>query len=303
MSAVRPLTKEGKPVKPFSVIKPILSTLCAMLITCSVVFAQTGTKDLVFLKNGSIIKGYVLEQIPDKTVKIQTSDGTIYVFQMSEVERIIKETGIPETTQSNALPQEQPEALRGLTIVGGLLLPTGNFAATSGDNAGFAKMGFTVGAEYSGITQRSLYYAPGISYFSNPVDENAMRSSGGVISDVSMKVTSWTAVVPSVALGYGSPSGSMRPFFAGLLGLGFCSSPEVSMSYYGISVTQNSASATALAYGAVAGVKTTKSFNLFVRFMTMKPRFKVNASGGGTSVSGEFEQTISTFHIVAGISL
>jgi len=44
----------------------------------------------VYLKNGSIIKGVVLEQVPNKSIKVQTSDGSIYVYKMSEVEKITK---------------------------------------------------------------------------------------------------------------------------------------------------------------------------------------------------------------------
>lgn len=43
------------------------------------------------MKNGSIIKGIILEQIPNETIKIETSDGSVWVFQMSEVLKITKE--------------------------------------------------------------------------------------------------------------------------------------------------------------------------------------------------------------------
>jgi len=52
----------------------------------------------VYLKNGSIIKGVVLEQVPNKSIKVQTSDGSIYVYKMSEVEKITKD--LQETNES-----------------------------------------------------------------------------------------------------------------------------------------------------------------------------------------------------------
>jgi hypothetical protein len=58
--------------------------LVCILALSTAVFSQTGPKDVVYLKNGSIIKGFVLEQIPDQTVKIQTTDGNVYVFKMSK---------------------------------------------------------------------------------------------------------------------------------------------------------------------------------------------------------------------------
>ena len=58
--------------------------------------AQTNYRDIVYLKNGSIIKGIVLEQIPNVSLKMETSDGNIFVFEMKDVEKITKEeiTGI-----------------------------------------------------------------------------------------------------------------------------------------------------------------------------------------------------------------
>jgi len=47
--------------------------------------------DVVYLKNGSIIKGLIMEQIPNESLKIQTSDGSLFVYKMEEVVKITKE--------------------------------------------------------------------------------------------------------------------------------------------------------------------------------------------------------------------
>jgi len=47
-------------------------------------------QDVVYLKNGSIIKGVITEQIPDVSIKIETSDGSIFVFKADEIEKIDK---------------------------------------------------------------------------------------------------------------------------------------------------------------------------------------------------------------------
>ena len=49
------------------------------------VFADT--IDVVYLKNGSIIKGMVIETIPNETIKIETADGSIFVYPFDEVEK------------------------------------------------------------------------------------------------------------------------------------------------------------------------------------------------------------------------
>lgn len=49
------------------------------------------TKDALYLKNGSIIYGKLLE-ISDNQYKIQTSDGSIFIYKSEEVEKFTKES-------------------------------------------------------------------------------------------------------------------------------------------------------------------------------------------------------------------
>ena len=62
----------------------ILFVLVAFVIP---VLGQTPNQ--VYLKNGSIIKGSIVEMDPLNVVKIQTSDGNLFVFQMAEVDHIV----------------------------------------------------------------------------------------------------------------------------------------------------------------------------------------------------------------------
>ena len=48
-------------------------------------------RDVVYLKNGSIIKGTIIEQIPNESLKIKTLDGSIFVYEMDEISKISKE--------------------------------------------------------------------------------------------------------------------------------------------------------------------------------------------------------------------
>ena len=67
----------------------LLSVLVGLLImTCS--FAQQ-MLDVVHLKNGGQVRGTIIEQVPGVSIKVQTSDGSIFVYQMSEVEKLTKE--------------------------------------------------------------------------------------------------------------------------------------------------------------------------------------------------------------------
>ncbi len=48
-------------------------------------------EDVVYLKNGSIIKGVIVEQIPGESVKLETRDGNVFVFTMLEIAKITRE--------------------------------------------------------------------------------------------------------------------------------------------------------------------------------------------------------------------
>jgi hypothetical protein len=47
-------------------------------------------KDVLYLKNGSIINGKLVE-VSNNTYKIRTSDGSLFIFQSSEVEKMLNE--------------------------------------------------------------------------------------------------------------------------------------------------------------------------------------------------------------------
>ena len=48
-------------------------------------------QDVVYLKNGSIIRGLIIEQIPNVSLKIQTVDGSVFVYKIDEIEKMTKE--------------------------------------------------------------------------------------------------------------------------------------------------------------------------------------------------------------------
>ena len=76
--------------------------LTLLLLSCISfpVFAQHWI-EVVYLKNGGRIKGTVIEQVPGESLKIMTSDESIFVFRMDEVERIVKEEVQPARQNGN----------------------------------------------------------------------------------------------------------------------------------------------------------------------------------------------------------
>jgi len=67
--------------------------------------AQTVYEDVVYLKNGSIIHGTIIEQIPNISIQIKTADDNLFIYKMAEIEKITKEPvinkGKPSVTGNN----------------------------------------------------------------------------------------------------------------------------------------------------------------------------------------------------------
>ncbi|HUX96370.1 MAG TPA: hypothetical protein VMV47_11630 [Bacteroidales bacterium] len=86
-------------------MKKYLTLTIFLLISAFSLIAQK-SKDVLYLKNGSLIKGTLIEIVTEQ-YKIKTSDGSIFIFPASDVEKLTKEmmlyTGRPETGFTFAL--------------------------------------------------------------------------------------------------------------------------------------------------------------------------------------------------------
>jgi len=76
-------------------MKNRIITLIAFLATVATAFA--GEVNIIYLKNGSKVRGEIIEQIPDKSVTIETENGNIFVFEVNDIEKITK----VKTAESN----------------------------------------------------------------------------------------------------------------------------------------------------------------------------------------------------------
>lgn len=55
---------------------------------------QGSMQDVVYLEDGSVIRGTIIEQIPGESLRIRTRDGSVFVYRMEQVERIAREPAI-----------------------------------------------------------------------------------------------------------------------------------------------------------------------------------------------------------------
>ena len=67
----------------------ILISVLFLFISISL-FSQNTVRDVIYLNNGSIIRGNILEISDNKTIKIESCDNML-VFDMSEVQKVTKE--------------------------------------------------------------------------------------------------------------------------------------------------------------------------------------------------------------------
>lgn len=71
-------------------MKRILIAFIA-LFSSLFVKAQDNWEDIIYLKNGSVIRGTITAQEPNKTLTITTSDGQTFTFSMDKIEKMSKE--------------------------------------------------------------------------------------------------------------------------------------------------------------------------------------------------------------------
>jgi len=103
-------------------IKQFLVLFSFVLIS-AFAFAQSNFQDVVYLKNGSIIRGIIIEQRPNQSIKIETADRSVFVYQMDEIEKLTKE---PFRGQSNNKSANLKSGYKGI-IEAGYQFKVGNF--------------------------------------------------------------------------------------------------------------------------------------------------------------------------------
>lgn len=65
-----------------------------LLVTPFVMMQAQSMQEVVYLKNGSVIRGVIVEQLPGVSLKIKTGDGSIFAYNISDVEKITKEASM-----------------------------------------------------------------------------------------------------------------------------------------------------------------------------------------------------------------
>ena len=85
------------------------------LVMTSQAFAQQ-MEDVVHLKNGGLIRGTIIEQVPGESLKIKTRDGNVFVYTMDEIAKMSKEPVMRMQGQIGA-EKKNPWIASGLSLL------------------------------------------------------------------------------------------------------------------------------------------------------------------------------------------
>lgn len=117
------------------------------MITAATASAQQ-LQDVVYLTNGSVIRGTLIEQVPK--VKIRTYDGSLWVFDQKEIDKITSEPAV--NTNNNVQHYDDP------------VTEWTSRPSKPRNNYHNLTSGFRIFADLSIMSQTSYYTCSAISY-------------------------------------------------------------------------------------------------------------------------------------------
>jgi len=216
--------------------------LVGMMIFFSVkiVTAQTSKQDILYLKNGSIIRGTIIEFIPDKTVKIQIADSSIFIFPSLEIEKVVNEENPSiAQTESDSTSLKKDNNITA-SIFGGVAIPGSDFADV-------AVTGYTLGFQLHSKKEIGVLFNISYSRNSSPADEGWIS----FIILVGLKVSLQKTYTNDL-------------YIAPVLGLYVQKFPMINSS------------AAAVAYGAMLEYQYKARIGIGARFVASNPEYKFN---------------------------
>ena len=105
----------------------VLSTAVGLMLlgAGSFCLSQEEGEDILYLKNGKVVHGQILEIVPNKEIRIKTSDGKIKIYEMTTIVEMKKESAIKddghtaETVSEKEAPSQTLQPTRQSLRAGG----------------------------------------------------------------------------------------------------------------------------------------------------------------------------------------
>lgn len=137
--------------------------------------AQGVYRDVVYLKNGSIIKGIVVEMDDPDSIGIKTADGSLFVYKNDEVDSIQKEevryAPYPPAMHYNYRDYKRKEPA--VSFLFSLLIPGGGQYYNGQYGKGAVMTGICIGSLamiIAGAVETEEWYGNGYYHYSNRSD-------------------------------------------------------------------------------------------------------------------------------------
>jgi hypothetical protein len=306
---IQSLFEPGVKMKPKS--PAIFLALCITLALASLPGStHAASREVIFLKNGSIIKGDIIEQVPQLSLKMRTNDGSVFVYKMEEVEKITKEdipgaqaesgmfgggVSAPEPARQSALSISP--ASGGFGIWTAIALPMGDYGKTSSkdddiENLGFAEQGFAGGMQFyfPALIVPGLLWTTDIAFIMNDFDGKAFE--GDRYSTFEAPTYRHVPVLTGGMFQLGIYQ-NVEIYAIGQLGVNFLLPSSAQYTYHDPAYPADDESidyqfdgATSLAFAVGTGLRINRRFTLGFKFMNLgEPKIDVTVEKKGESTA------------------
>jgi hypothetical protein len=251
--------------------------------------ADESIRDSVFLKNGNIISGTVLNPGSENNIQVRTGGSSVLYVSQSQIERIVIHTKAPLYSKNSVNSNSGFESLDNdqyfLTVWGGLAAPAGTFASINQQYSGFAKAGWMLQANGGVRVKENVFWSSNIAYSSNSFKEKsfAQLMSNQLQAEVTFtQISSWDALHLNSGITWNSEvNGDFQLFAEAHLGLIRVKSPsylfntrDINGSIVSItSYSLNSETANALAISLGAGIIYKNTFALSLTMLNSRLNF------------------------------
>jgi hypothetical protein len=176
------------------------------IAVCFSANAQNYT-EVVYLKNGSIIRGVIIEQVPGVSVKLQTADKSVFVFKMEEIEKITKEVALKQKkgSEESTVSEDGAPTSFSMNFKGGLLLDGPGELDIEGWGKTSPKVSPLIKMDIDGILTPKFSMGLYFTYCSMAVEDSDIKTSlisvGGTIKPRFM-LSENLQLRPGLAFGY-----------------------------------------------------------------------------------------------------
>lgn len=138
-----------------------LFVLLIIIMTSPAVYSNPSKQleDVVYLKDGSIIRGTLIEQIPGESLKIETSDGKVFVIKIEQIKRFTK-----EARKVNIVKVSNNQKNGALAFLFSFILPGGGQFYNGETDKGIGMLGISAVGAYLILSNKRNSY----TYYDKP---------------------------------------------------------------------------------------------------------------------------------------